>query len=105
LSACSALQAKVEQAEARLQVHKNHEEALAKRCESLSAALSAHRVGESKALHNVKLLQKEISAFAEDRQHEIDGHIARYQQLDQQHQVLQGKYMKAKIRCEEQNEK
>ncbi|KAF8806899.1 hypothetical protein BYT27DRAFT_7100947 [Phlegmacium glaucopus] len=105
LSACSTLQRKLEQAEARLKLHKNHEEALAKRCESLFAALDAHRLGESKAVHNAMVLKNEMSAYVEDRQHEVDGHVARYQQLEQQHQVLHGKYKKAKIRCEELNEK
>lgn len=76
-----------------------------KRCESLSAALNAHRVGETKALHNLKELKMEMRAIVEDHQHTINEHLARYQKLDEKTNLLQAKYMKTKkLRCQEQNE-
>lgn len=105
LSTCSALQGKLEKAEARLQVHKSHEEALAKQCESLSAALNAHRAGEKKAVQNVTAIKRKMADCIEDRDGKIRDYAARYQQLDQNNQLLQNKYIKTKQRCEQLNER
>jgi uncharacterized membrane protein YccC len=90
--------------EARLQVHKNHEEALVKRCESISAALDAHRAGESKARQETKSLIRQCNALIENRQQKIDDQTARLQALDQEHQLLHGKYTKSKQRCQQLHE-
>jgi chromosome segregation ATPase len=97
MSACSGLQAKLEKAEARLKIHKSHEEALADRCESLSAALAAHRAGESEA---VQIMRTEMAAYVEG----MKDYNTRYQELDQEHQLLQSKFLKTKRRCEQLNE-
>lgn len=101
LPAFSALQAKLETAEARLKVHKSNEKVLSDRCESLSAALEAHRVGESEA---VEIIREEMATLVEDREQEMAHHNARYQQLDEEHQALQSKFFKLKRRCEQLNE-
>ena len=105
LSACSVLQSKLEKAEARLKVHKSHEEALAKRCESLSAALNAHKAGESKAVQNATVMKREMAACIEDQQEKIEDYAARYRQLDQERQSLQNKFTKIKHRCDQLNER
>lgn len=101
LSAFSVLQGKLEKAEARLKVHKSHEEALADRCESLSAALEAHRAGESEAL---QIMRTEMAAYVESRREEVKQNDARFRQLDQEHQLLQSKFLKIKRRYEQLNE-
>lgn len=105
MSAYSTLQGKLEKAEARLKIHKNHEEALAKKCESLSAALDAHRTGERKAVQDVAVMKRQLAHCAENRDEKISHHVARYQQLDQEHQLLQNKYVKTKQRCEQLTER
>jgi len=105
LSACSALQGKLEKAEARLKVHKSREETLTKRCESLSTALDAHRTGESKAVQNAKAIKREMTARIDDQQEKINEYITICQQLDEEHQLLQNKYTKTKQRCGQLNER
>jgi len=105
MSACSVLQAKLEKAEARLKVHKSHEEALAKKSESLTAALNAHRAGEKKAVQNATAMKRQLDDCIEERDEKISDYVARYQQLDQEHQLLQNKYVKTKQRYEQLNER
>ena len=105
MSACSVLQGKLEKAEARLKVHKSHEEALAKRYESLSAALNAHQAGEKKAVQNVTVLKRQLAECAEDRDKKIRDYVARYKKLEQDHHLLQNKYIKTKQKCEDLNER
>lgn len=90
--------------EARLQVHKNHEEALARRYESISAALDAHRAGEIKARQETRTLNRQLNAHIANRQQEIDDQTARLQALDQEHKLLHSKYMKTKQRCQQLHE-
>ena len=40
-----------------------------------------------------------------DRDEKISHYVARYQQLDQERQLLQNKYFKTKLRCEQLNER
>ena len=89
---CSVLQGKLEKAEASLKVHKEHEDALARRCESLTAALEAHRLGESRARNDAKTVRTEMSACMQDYQEEIQEHIVNYDQLKQEFLLLQNKY-------------
>jgi len=104
LTACSALQGKLEKAETRLKLHKNHEEALTKQCDSLSAALTAHRAGESKAIHETKVLQKKLAVCIENHENDVDAHAARYQRFEQEIQLLQSKYRKLKQHNQQLNE-
>jgi chromosome segregation ATPase len=112
LSACSVLQGKLEKAEARLKVHKSHEEALAKQCDSLSASLSAHRSGEKKAVQNAAVMKREMTACIEEQKEKARDYAARYRQLDQEHQLLdqehqtlQKKYISTKQRVEQLDER
>jgi hypothetical protein len=86
-------------------VHKSHEEALTKQCESLTAALNAHRAGERKAVQNVTVLKKQLVDCINDRDKKISDYVARYQQVDQDRQLLQNKYIKTKQRSEQLNER
>ena len=101
----SALQGKLEKAEARLKLHKSHEEALSKQCDSLSAALNAHRAGEKKAVQNVTTVKRQMADCIEDRDKKIRNYAARCQELDQERDLLQNKYNNAKRRCEQLNER
>ena len=104
MSVCPVLQGKLEKAEARLKVHKEHEDALARRCESLTAALEAHRLGEIKARNDAKTVRTVMLACVQDYQEEIQDHATRYQQLLQEYRLLEEKCVETTLRCKELNE-
>ncbi|KAF4610618.1 hypothetical protein D9613_007142 [Agrocybe pediades] len=62
----SALQRKLKQAEAKLLSKAKSEEALLKKCESLAAAVSAHRAGEAEAQERIYELEEKIEDLEDD---------------------------------------
>jgi len=91
----AGLQRKLKQAEARLASKAKSEEALLKKCESLSAAVSAHRTGEAEALEKIEELEEKI----EDLEDDYKGLRDRYREQEIQNLELlkRNKEQKAQI--------
>jgi hypothetical protein len=67
--------------------------------------LDAHRAGEMKAVQKVTAIKKQMADCINDRDEKIRDYDARYQQLDQERQLLHTKYINYKRGCEQLNER